>query len=74
VGLVEFPGRGKVNHDMLYHPNDLTITVTLPHHHETNAVRSTASLRLLALLVRSSSTCSSYGGHVQMFGWGNQGM
>ncbi len=53
---------------------DLTITVTLAYHHEINAVRSTASLRLLALLVRRSSTCSSYAGHVQRFGWGNQGV
>ncbi len=45
-----------------------------PRRHEIKAVRSTASLRLLALLVSRSSTCSSYAGHVQMFGWGNQGV
>ncbi len=29
-GLVELTGRGKGSHHRLYHPNDLTITITLP--------------------------------------------
>ena len=34
AGLVALTGRGKGSHHRLYHPNDLTITVTLAHHHE----------------------------------------
>ena len=34
AGLVELPGRGKGSHHMLYHPNNQTITVTVPHHRE----------------------------------------
>ncbi len=34
AGLVELTGRGKGSHHRLYHPNDLSITVTVPHHHE----------------------------------------
>ena len=34
AGLVELPGRGKGSHHMLYHPNDPTITVTVPHRRE----------------------------------------
>ncbi len=34
AGLVELTGRGKGSHHRLYHPNDLTITVTVPHHRE----------------------------------------